>query len=553
MPHDMYIRKEISKQVTVSLFSILFVSLVSSCGSHHTKPAPTGFSDDVFMSKLKEILKPIDTATGKVFRSVSEDVRYTYQSDDYQPIWVKKNYKPIDAAINLLGELEGTYWDGLDTARYHLSVMKDLLLKLDTNKENSVADGIKFDTMLTHCYLLAAKELLMGRVSPKKADSLWFHVNDSLWNVPQLLIAGNKSRPSLNQFRSQMPTYDLLREEYKRYTWLATDTLFTKALAGIKPIRHPDSEMVDNILAVIRYEIPWVKTVPNDSVSELKQLYMAYQGYRGIPLTGRPDSLTLAYLSMPVDTFLQKLTLNMERIRWMQQKFGDLYVLVDIPLMELVLRKDGTNAMHMRVVVGKPQRQTPSLYATMANVVINPPWGVPPTILKKDVLPGLQKGGKKYLDKKGLKVYDREGKRVSASTINSGNYKRYNYKQSPGDDNALGYVKFNLPNKWDIYLHDTPHRTDFVKRFRALSSGCIRLQSPKELALYILSDLESKRYTMGRLDTVIKTHKTRWELLKNKIPVHITYLTAFEDTTGKHLQYPHDVYHRDDKLMSLLN
>jgi murein L,D-transpeptidase YcbB/YkuD len=208
--------------------------------------------------------------------------------------------------------------------------------------------------------------------------------------------------------------------------------------------------------------------------------------------------------------------------------------------------------MHMRVIVGKPERQTPSLFAIMANVVINPPWGVPPTILKNDVLPGLEKSGKTYMAKKGLKVYDKEGKRVKVSIINAHNYKSYTYKQDPGDDNSLGYVKFNLPNPWDIYLHDTPHRGDFVKRYRALSSGCIRLQQPQEMAIYILSQIEKRNYTPGKLDSVIETHKTKWEILKTKIPVHITYLTAFEDTTGMHIQFTKDIYDRDDKLISLL-
>ncbi|MCD6013397.1 MAG: hypothetical protein K0Q79_3259 [Flavipsychrobacter sp.] len=524
-----------------------------SCDIQPKKPAPSGFSDNSFTRKLKLALKPFDTAGKKVFRSIGDDVRFIYQSDDYQPIWVKQNYKPVHASERIIEELEDTYWDGLDTARYQLARLKDLRIKLDTTKVNSVHDAIAFDTLLTRNYLMAARELLIGKISPKKVDSLWYYPNDSAWNAPQLLISGKKDYPSLSTYRSEVPTYKLLREEYQRFKNLASDSAFLQAIEGIRYVKHPDSDMLYNIFDVIGYEMPWLETIPGDSISELKQIYFAYQAYRGIPQTGRLDSITLAYLATPVDTFLQKISINMERVRWMQRQFTDLYVIVNVSLMEMFLRRGDTNAMHMRVVVGKPERQTPSLSASMANVVINPPWGVPPTILKKDVLPGLQKNGKKYLDKKGLRVYDQEGKRVQASAITAKNYRRYNYKQAPGDDNALGYVKFNLPNKWDIYLHDTPHREDFVKRFRALSSGCIRLQRPLDLAVYVLSDLEGKRYTPGRLDTVIKTHKTRWEVLKNKIPVHITYLTAFEDTTGKHIQFPRDIYHRDDKLMTLLN
>lgn len=530
---------------------VFFIHLFSSCDTHK-KPSPTGFTDNEFTTHLRQAIKPFDTGNKKVFRSVGDDVRYTYQSDEYQPIWIKENYKPVMAAERIIEELEDTYWDGLDTARYGLSRLKVLRIRLDTNKINSVRDAIAFDTMLTHCYLLAARELLIGKINPKRADSLWYYANDSVWNAPQMLISG-KDKPSLDEYRSKIPTYKLLRDEYRRFRNLTTDSVFLNVIEGVTTAKHHDSDFIEMVSAIIKAEIPWVKAVPNDSISEQKQIYMAYQAYRSIPMTGKADSLTIASLGTPVDTFISKLAINMERIRWMQQRFSDLYVLVNVSLMELFLRREGGNAMHMRVVVGKPERQTPSLNANMANVVINPPWGVPPTILKKDVLPGLQKSGKKYLDKKGLKVYDNEGNRVSASSINEKNYRRYNYKQAPGDDNALGYVKFNLPNKWDIYLHDTPHREDFVKRFRALSSGCIRLQRPQDLAIYILADLENKRYTQGRLDTVIKTHKTRWEVLKNKIPVHITYLTAFEDTTGKHIQFPRDIYHRDDKLLSLLN
>ncbi|MFI5196055.1 MAG: L,D-transpeptidase family protein [Chitinophagales bacterium] len=531
---------------------LLFALILFSCG-HHKIPSPSGVSDDLFTGKLKTLLKPIDTSGKKHIGSVADNVRYTYQLDGYQPIWIKKNYSSNDAATKLIGELEDMRWDGIDPERYHLSAIKKLKEKLDTSKHNSLNDALAFDTALTHNYLAAAKDLLIGIIAPKKADSLWFHVNDTSWNAPQLLTSSKNKYPTLDDFRSFVPTYTLLRNEYKRYYDLENDTSFIRAIGMVQQVKHPDAEMIGNINTVIRTEMPWVQTTPNDTMSEQVQLITAYQTYSGIQPTGKLDSNTLARLAIPPGIILKKLGANMERIRWMQQEFGSLYLVVDVPLMELFLRKDGINVMHMRVVVGKPERQTPSLFATMDNVVINPPWDVPPTILKNDVLPGLEKSGKTYMAKKGLKVYDKEGNIVKVSTINANNYKRYTYKQNPGDDNSLGYVKFNLPNPWDIFLHDTPHRGDFPKRYRALSSGCIRLQQPQEMAIYILSQIEKKYYTQGKLDTLIETHKTRWEILKTKIPVHITYLTAFEDTTGMHIQFTKDIYQRDDKLISLLN
>ena len=530
---------------------LLLVVSFAACKRTHKKASPSGFTDESFTDEAESILKPIDTINKAKIRSTAEDVRYTYELDEYQPIWVKEDYMPDEAAGKLIDELEDMKWDGIDPERYNLSAIRKLKTKLDTIKKRSVKDAVAFDTLLTYSYLSAAHDLLLGYINPGSVDSLWFHTNDSIWNAPHLLVDVGKYT-SLDEYRSYVPTYSLLRNEYKRYYGLLSDTDFNAAIAAIHPGKYPDSAMKDNISIVIKTEFPWIETAPNDTVSEEAQLIATYQRYTGIRATGKLDSSTYVRLVMSPAAYLKKLSANMERIRWMQQQFGSLYLIVDIPLMQLFLRRDGVNEQHMNVVVGKPERQTPSLFANMANIVINPPWGVPPTILKQDVVPGFEKSGKAYLVQKGLKAYDKKGKEVNISKLTEKNLKHYTYKQDPGDDNSLGYVKFNLPNPWDIYLHDTPHRGDFDKSFRALSSGCIRLQYPQEMAIYILSELEKKRYTRDRLDSVIDTHKTRWEVLKTKIPVHITYLTAFEDTTGKHIQFTRDIYHRDDQLISAL-
>jgi len=534
---------------------LLFISLffTVSCDNEGFKnPLATGKCDDAFVAQASAMFQKSDTVNKKGIGTVAKNLRAAYRATGFHPIWLNEKYHSKAAAATLLGELREMQWDGLDPERYHVGALAQLKIKLDTTKKNTLADAIAFDTAMTHSYLLAARDLLLGEIIPRKADSLWYHANDSSWDAPGLLAKADKAYPSLQQYRSLIPTYNLLRDEYERYYALMKDTELAAAIAAIHFTKKPDSALMGNINAVIRKELPWVVTAPNDTMSEQKQLLMAYQGYAGLRPTGKLDSTTTCALTTSPDTLLAKISANMERLRWMQRDPGDLYIIVDVPLMELFLRKDGVNAMHMRVVVGKPERQTPTLNATMANVVINPPWGVPPTILKNDVVPGFAKSGKQYLAKKGLKAYDKTGKVVRASLLNAHNLRRYTYKQAPGDDNSLGFVKFNLPNPWDIYLHDTPHRGDFVKRFRALSSGCIRLEHPQEMAIYILSELEHMKFDQDKMDAMIATHKTKWEILKTKIPVHIAYLTAFEDTTGKHIQFVNDVYQRDEKLISLL-
>jgi murein L,D-transpeptidase YcbB/YkuD len=550
----MYPRKSIVHFSALRLFLLLSLSLLHSCG-RHVKPGPSGFADESFADKLSESLTTIDTTgqSGKI-RSVSEELRLVYQADEYQPIWVKENYSSTVAAAQLLTDLEEMQWDGVDPEVYNINDLRNLKTKLDTTKHNAVADAIRFDTTLTHSYLAASRFLLLGSIKPRKADSLWHHVNDTVWNAAELLLTSGGAYPALDSFRSELPTYQALRKEYRMYRNLLADSSYLNAKFNMAQCWQNDSVIKVSADYIIRAEMPWVEVVPNDSISDRKQLIMAYQRAHSLRVTRKLDSTTVATLAVSPEDYLKKLCANMERIRWMKRKTGSLYIVVNVPLMELFFRKDGVDVMHKEVVVGKRARQTPSLFANMTNIVINPPWGVPPTILKNDVLPGIQKSGRQYLAKKGLKVYTHEGKAVNVSTINAKNYKRYTYKQAPGSDNSLGYVKFNMPNKWDIYLHDTPHREDFGKHDRALSSGCVRVHEPQEMALYILAGLEQRTsYTQGKLDTMISTHKTRWELLKTKIPVFITYLTAFEDSTGAHIRFARDIYQRDEKLMALMN
>lgn len=536
--------------------SVIFVVIISSCNRRGTKPGPSGFVDESFSEQLSTVLSPVDTeSVGSKSWSLSQDLRLVYQMDEYQPIWVRENYSSNDAADRLITELEDMQWDGANIDNYNLNRIKDLKIKLDTTKKNVVADAIAFDTALTNCYLSAARFLLYGEVLPRKVDSLWHHKNDTTWNAPDLLVYGDDGGyPSLSDFRSQLPAYELLRTAYRHYTSLQTDSSYLNAVFNLQQPEQSDSVLWLSISYVIQTEQPWLDVTPNDSMSVRTQLIRAFQTFKSLRVTGKLDSTTMAELATQPDVSAKRIRANMERIRWMQRTTGDTYIVVNIPFMELYFRKEGQLVMNKRVVVGKKTRQTPSLFANMTNIVINPPWGVPPTILKNDVLPGIQRSGNQYLAKKGLKVYDSKGKQVNVNSINSKNYKRYTYRQAPGNDNSLGYVKFNMPNKWDIYLHDTPHREDFEKRDRALSSGCVRVHNPQEMALYILSGLEEKtKYTQGRLDTIIKTHKTRSESLSNKIPVFITYLTVFEDTSGNHIRFGRDIYGRDEKLLAAMN
>lgn len=550
---------------TKYLFLLAIVLLCLSCNENG--PQGTGrkqdraglfekglFDQDEFTKQLKSSISVLDTTDSVYLKakilSVQQAVRYVYTKNEFSPLWVKEK-GVTDAAGKLVDELAELSNDGLDPEKYHVSDLRKQLDALKAQKSAELDAVIHFDTTCTRSYLQASRDLLIGSVAPKKADSLWFHVNDSVWNAPELLLsrlAANDDYPGFKDFRSEIPTYALLQKALQHYRDLSKDSAYMEAKENLGAVPK------DSLIAFIaEKEIGDTYDPANDSVSRAKQILQNYQYYKGLRMTGKKDSVTVAALARAPEETIRMIEANMERLRWLPKKLEDQYVLVNIPMMEFMLRKDNFDAFRMRVVVGRPERQTPVLNARMVNIVFNPSWGVPPTILKKDVLPGLTQSGAAYLSKKGLRAYDHNGNPVDAGSITEANYRRFIYKQPPGDDNSLGVIKFNLPNQWDIYLHDTPHKEDFPNYSRAKSSGCIRLQKPRELAEYILTELEGRsRFDQLYIDTLVQTHKTRYEILKNKIPVHIVYLTAFEDSTGKQIRFLRDIYGRDAKLDSMI-
>jgi murein L,D-transpeptidase YcbB/YkuD len=559
--YQMNMTNHLLSRVSVISFVILIV-FFTSCGEQNSEKPIVGkiskvfqsssFSNADFAEQLKAILPAIDTNVDSSFQKkilpIDKSLNLSYQLSNYQPIWVNEDQK-FPMAEALLSELDSLRFDGIDAERYGLTVLKSLSEKISKPKVE-LSDVITFDTLCTKAYLNASHDLLLGTVSTKLCDSQWHHTNDTVWNVYTSLANMGKTKQytSLNDYKSKWDVYKMLVDANVHYHSLKDNTTLT-SLKNELTLATKDSL----IEALIHQEMPWLTVSENDSLTKTEQLIRGYQYYFGQKLTGKIDTPTLRRMKLTPDSVISHIAVNQERLRWMNQVPESTNIIVPLGLMEMFLTRDGKLGMHMRTVVGKPSRPTPSLNASMVNVVINPPWGVPPTILKNDVAPGLTKRGGAYLAKKGLKAYDRNGKVVNSSLVNGSNYKRYSYRQAPGAGNALGVIKFNLPNRWDIYLHDTPHKEDFPNRNRAKSSGCIRLQNPRDLGAYILNDMEGNaNLTRNDIDTIVLTRKTQFHNLKNRIPVHIVYLTAYKDSTDSHLRLLDDIYKRDVKVASKL-
>jgi L,D-transpeptidase YcbB len=226
---------------------------------------------------------------------------------------------------------------------------------------------------------------------------------------------------------------------------------------------------------------------------------------------------------------------NMERWRWMPRDLGKAYVILNIPNYTLKVIRDGAKIWETKVVVGKPATPTPILTETMKYITVNPTWNVPPSIVYGEYLPALQQDPT-VLSRMGLRVsYNRDGS--------------IHISQPPGDGNALGRIRFNFPNRFLVYQHDTPDKHLFGHDRRAYSHGCMRVQDPFKYGEVLLSlAVPQGNYTQERLRRMIGSAEQNIQFV-NHIPVHITYQTAFVDENGK-LVLRDDIYGRDSRVLA---
>ncbi|HEY5216294.1 MAG TPA: L,D-transpeptidase family protein, partial [Pseudolabrys sp.] len=235
----------------------------------------------------------------------------------------------------------------------------------------------------------------------------------------------------------------------------------------------------------------------------------------------------------PIDTII----VNMERWRWYPRDLGNPHVVVNIPDYTLTLYNDGKVYWHTKIVVGKPGKSTPLISAEMKFITVNPTWNVPPSIIENEYLPALREDPQ-ALDRIGLKLTQDADGTVHVS-------------QPPGAGNALGRIRFNFPNKFLVYQHDTPDKYLFAKDKRAFSHGCMRVQNPLTYGEKLLSlALPNEHYTEAKLEKMFGGSEININFPKN-IWVHLTYQTAFVDEDGK-LQLREDIYGRDARMIGIL-
>ena len=279
----------------------------------------------------------------------------------------------------------------------------------------------------------------------------------------------------------------------------------------------------------------------------LEELAPTHPQYKGL-------QAALALEREKPDGHADQIRMNMERWRWAPRALGDRYILVNVPAYVLQVMERDQPVLSMRVIVGDPEHQTPLFSDEMTYVVFSPYWNIPPNILREETLPRLARDPD-FLRRNNIEVVGTSGEDdVDPESIDWSDESvtsTLRFRQRPGDDNALGLVKFVFPNHFSVYLHDTPNDGLFAKERRCLSHGCIRIEDPIAMAKYVMRD--QPEWTEARIRTAMEARREQTARLKTPIPVHIGYWTAWVEPDGKTVTYTDDPYGIDPAQARLKN
>ena len=269
-----------------------------------------------------------------------------------------------------------------------------------------------------------------------------------------------------------------------------------------------------------------------------------YQASNGLAPTGIVDKRTIAALNVPAAARLKQLKLNLERLNAVPK--SKKYVLVNIPAAQIEL-VDGDRVVSRHAgVVGKPDRPTPILNSAIHELNFNAVWHLPPTVIEKDLIPKGQemaRRGESVLVKYHIDAYGGDGKKLEPTKVNwsTAQAKGLTYRQQPGPDNPLGFVKVNFNNTHSVYMHDTPSQSIFGRNFRAASSGCVRVHGIEQLATWVLAE---QGWKPEHVLAMKQTGERRDVKLKRPIPLYFVYITAWATEDGV-VQFRRDLYLKD--------
>ncbi|WP_053096262.1 L,D-transpeptidase family protein [Frateuria defendens] len=498
---------------------------------------------------IRERVEQIDASGGSIAK-LGQGLRDFYEQRQFAPVWTRP--ATLD---QLFDELDAIRLDGLDPEDYGLSQLRLQRAALDSGRVTP-AQRAEFDVLASDAYLAALVHLYRGKVDPATLDPHWNFDPRQLDPAEGLRLAreavdSGDLHGLFARARPQEPQYAALRQALAGLRAVAANGGWPQLPEGptLKPGMHDARVPLLRQRLVAGGYLAVDQAQGEDYDAVVQAAVRRFQQEQYIDADGNVGAATRAALNVTVAQRIGQLRVNLERARWLLHEIRGDFVVVDIAGYKVAYYKEGKPVWTSRVQVGKPYRSTPVFKSQITYLTLNPTWTVPPTILRKDILPKVRRD-RGYLAANRIRVLDSQGRVLAPASVNWNNPRGVVLRQDAGPGNSLGRVVIRFPNEYAVYLHDTPHTELFDRDQRTTSSGCIRVERPRELAELLLDD--PAKWNRAAIDAAIDTLKTQTVTLRTPVTLLLAYWTV-DLREDNRVSFRQDIYDRDGRTLAALD
>lgn len=541
--------KKIRLMVCLSAFTCLTFG-GASLAQRYTDDSATQ-NPASFESSISTALKIGHSAESTPFAAPAA-MNAFYDARGEKPYWVG-SFGVRKAAKELTRKFETSWTHALNPERYHLSEIKALM------ESRTPAQQARLELLLTDGYIRYVQDLTGMRVNAASQGLEAEHWEQGMPATQALSWLNSRGRieQKLESIEPKGAVYNKFRQELVKL-WQQEPEIYEAALpieaSGlIKP------GQAHKAIPTIRLRMGQTDPAQGANVYDdtLAAAVMVFQKEHNIKPDGVIGAETIQFMNRTREDKIRQLMVNMERMRWMPDNLGQTYIVVNIPSATLWAVDNGAVEFEMPVIVGRAERPTPAFRAEIMGMRLNPDWTIPPTIKRKDILPKIQQDVG-FLAGRNISLSKvQDGRRVNIdpmsidwANISSRELHQIDMVQVPSDDNPLGQYRVLMPNKHNIYLHDTNQPELFDKPSRALSSGCMRMKDPAKVAAFILKAEEG--WDQERITRTVASDRRLDVPVSRTMPVYAVYYTAWLTPDGE-ISYAADPYGADRKLYESLS
>ena len=545
----------------IFIVSLLISSIISCKSNNKSQTTSTKLIATEIKNLFENQKEPKTSIEDSSILTTPNETIAAYKDANYEPLWIKDEGLTNNGQT-LINFITNARSYGLIPEAYNVQKITSHYnkLQLDSlweNERKNPKNWARIDILLTDAFLSITRNLDRGYIP---LDSLSKDATYSAAKYKEALINTSKTDNLLQILESFEPKSKSYIDLKKLLPNFLSSADFSKKYTFIDyPITNKN-KFISQIIKRSKEENLLPNDVTNLDSIELSNLVKKIQEKKNLEIDGKYGrQLILALNNTDSEKFL-KIVINMDRLRRNREEYPNRYLWVNLPSFYLQVFENGETKIESKVIIGKPNTRTPLITSKINQITTYPTWTIPTSIISKEILPNIKKNNN-YLNRKGYSIFDASGQKVNPDSVNWSSYEKgipFKVVQPGGDANSLGIMKFNFPNKYSVYLHDTNQRGLFNNSFRSLSHGCVRVQNWDSLYQYIIlsdkranaDEIASNSVVVDSVKTWLNAKKRRTISITNELPIYIRYYTA-ASKNGK-IEFYEDVYGEDNKIRNLI-